>query len=149
MSKKASSFCHFKDMHACSAAIEAPFQFCLTYMLVSLGILELYIPTYEVTYATLHLTWWPFVAAGLSIAGNLFGSSWIYELVTQKTNKIVGFLWFVPLFFYRDQHNKSFLSQLMLLTKLCQDFYALSCSGLQFWQINSNAISSKENLYKV
>lgn len=69
--------------------------------MVSMGILEINGFSIESTYGRINLSWWPIVSSTCSIVGLLFGSLWIYEPVSKKTNKWIGFFTFLPIFFFR------------------------------------------------
>jgi len=66
-----------------------------------MGILEINGFSFESTYGRINLSWWPIVSSTCSIFGLLFGSLWIYEPVSSETNKLIGFLTFLPIFLFR------------------------------------------------
>ena len=69
--------------------------------MISLSIFEIKDNSFESTYVWINLSWWPIVSTTCSIFGLLFGSLWIYEPVSNETNKWIGFFTFLPIFFFR------------------------------------------------
>ena len=69
--------------------------------MITMGILEIGNPSYQSTYGMINLSWWPIISSVSSVLAILFGSIWIYKPVSDETNKWIGYLTFLPIFFFR------------------------------------------------
>jgi hypothetical protein len=45
--------------------------------------------------------WWPILSLVISAIAILFGTFWMFQPIVEETNKIVGYLIFVPIFVFR------------------------------------------------
>jgi hypothetical protein len=66
-----------------------------------MDILKIGKSSYKSTYGIIDLSWWPIISSVSSVLAILFGSIWIYKPVSDKTNKWIGYLTFLPIFFFR------------------------------------------------
>jgi hypothetical protein len=77
----------------------------LTVTLMSLGVLKL--PgteheTFRNSYGfEIDFQWWPVLSSIISVIGILLGTLWMFQPIVEETNKIVGYLIFVPIFVFR------------------------------------------------
>ncbi len=98
-------------------AIEAPFQIMLTVTLMSMGVLKL--PgteheTFKNAYGfEINFQWWPVFSSIISVIGILLGTLWMFQPIVEETNRIVGYLTFIPIFAFR---SNIFLSIIIKVT---------------------------------
>jgi len=88
-------------------AIEAPFQIMLTITLMSMGVLRLPGTEHE-TFTNAYgfeidFQWWPVFSSVISVIGILFGTLWMFQPIVNETNRMVGYLTFLPIFVFRSQ----------------------------------------------
>ncbi len=118
-------------------AIEAPFQIMLTVTLMSMGVLRL--PgteneTLRNAYGfEIDFQWWPVFSSIISVIGILLGTLWMFQPIVNETNRMVGYLTFLPIFAFRSHvFNLQFIRALL--------FYAHFFHFLFIFQLKQSSL---------